>query len=367
MKDVTGASVPTPADAAGGAAPLLSVRNLSVEFQVEGGQVQAVRDISFDLRPGEILGLVGESGSGKSVSMSSLLRLNPSPPARITGGSVLFQGTDLLALSERQLRRFRGREIAMVFQDPAMSLNPVQTVGSQITEAMQVHDRGLSRRDARARAIELLDLVGVPAPTVRYSQYPHEFSGGMRQRAMIAMALSNRPKLLIADEPTTALDVTVQAQILDLLQDIQREEQVSIILITHDIGIIAEVADRVLVMYAGKVVETAGVGPLFETPLHPYTRGLLASLPRLDAPGGDLPSIPGQPPSLNPPPSGCAFHPRCSLSAGRERCRTELPDLADAGGQHHVACHFFAELRDSAPPGAAGEPAATDMDRGYAR
>ncbi|HTV98903.1 MAG TPA: ABC transporter ATP-binding protein [Streptosporangiaceae bacterium] len=363
-----GASATTsPDSAAGGTVPLLSVRNLSVEFRVDGGEVQAVRDISFDLNAGEVLGLVGESGSGKSVSMSSLLRLNPSPPARITGGSVLFQGTDLLALSERQLRRFRGREIAMIFQDPAMSLNPVQTIGSQITEAMQVHDRGLSRRDARTRAVELLDLVGVPSPTVRYSQYPHEFSGGMRQRAMIAMALSNRPKLLIADEPTTALDVTVQAQILDLLQDIQREENVSIILITHDIGIIAEVADRVLVMYAGKVVETAGVRPLFETPLHPYTRGLLASLPRLDAPGGDLPSIPGQPPSLNPPPSGCAFHPRCALSAGRERCRTELPDLADAGEQHDVACHFFAELGDPALPGTGGDPATTDLDRGYAR
>ena len=359
-------SVAPPPAPAGGTAPLLSVRNLSVEFAAEDGQVQAVRDISFDLQAGEILGLVGESGSGKSVSMSSLLRLNPSPPARITGGSVSFEGTDLLKLSERQMRRFRGREIAMVFQDPAMSLNPVQTVGSQITEAMRVHDRGLSRRDARTRAIELLDLVGVPSPKVRFAQYPHEYSGGMRQRAMIAMALSNRPKLLIADEPTTALDVTVQAQILDLLQDIQREANVSIIMITHDIGIIAEIADRVLVMYAGKIVEAADVQPIFEAPLHPYTRGLFLSLPRLDTPAGDLPSIPGQPPSLNPPPSGCAFHPRCELSAGRERCRTEQPDLTDAGHRHDVACHFFAELQAPASPGAAGEPAG-DAAGGYSR
>src|SRR6202042_637672 len=201
------------------------------------------------------LGLVGESGSGKSVSMSSLLRLNPSPPARITGGSGLFQGTDLLALSERQLRRFRGREVAMGFPDTPTSLNPVQTVGSQITEAMQVHDRGLSRRDARTRAVELLELVGVPSPTVRYAQYPHEFSGGMRQRAMIAMALSNRPKLLIADEPTTALDVTVQAQILALLQDLQKRLGTAIIIITHDLGVVAEIADHICVMYAGRVVE----------------------------------------------------------------------------------------------------------------
>jgi oligopeptide/dipeptide ABC transporter ATP-binding protein len=359
-------SVTPPRDAAGDPAPLLSVRNLSVEFAAEEGQVQAVRDISFDLRAGEILGLVGESGSGKSVSMSSLLRLNPSPPARITSGSVSFQGTDLLKLSERQMRRYRGREIAMVFQDPATSLNPVQTVGSQITEAMRVHDRGLSRRDARTRAIELLDLVGVPSPKVRFSQYPHEYSGGMRQRAMIAMALSNRPKLLIADEPTTALDVTVQAQILDMLQDIQREADVSIIMITHDIGIIAEIADRVLVMYAGKIVEAADVQPIFEAPLHPYTRGLFSSLPRLETPAGDLPSIPGQPPSLNPPPSGCAFHPRCELSAGRERCRTEQPDLTDAGGQHDVACHFYTELLAPEPPGAAGEPAG-DAAGGYKR
>jgi len=335
---------------AGGSEPLLSVRNLSVEFRTDGAPVQAVRDMSFDLYSGEILGLVGESGSGKSVSMSTLLRLNPSPPAKITGGSVWFMGADLLTVPERQLRRVRGQEIAMIFQDPTMSFNPVQTIGSQISEAMRVHDRGVSRRNARLRTIELLDLVGVPSPKVRYGQFPHEYSGGMRQRAMIAMALANKPKLLIADEPTTALDVTVQAQILETLQEIQRETNLSIILITHDMGIIAEVADRVLVMYAGKVVETAEVEPIFDAPLHPYTRGLLASLPRLDASVGDLPSIPGQPPNLNPPPAGCAFHPRCELSQHRERCRTELPDLVHADGrQHDVACHFFTELRVPAP------------------
>jgi ABC-type dipeptide/oligopeptide/nickel transport system ATPase component len=266
---------------AAGTAPLLSVRNLSVRFDTEDGDsVQAVRDISFDLAPGEILGLVGESGSGKSVSMSTLLRLNPSPPAHITGGSVMFHGTDLLTLPERQMRRIRGREIAMVFQDPTMSFNPVRTIGHQLSEAMRVHDRGVSRASARARALELLELVGVPSPAVRYGQYPHEYSGGMRQRAMIAMALANKPKLLIADEPTTALDVTVQAQILDTLREIQRETGLSIILITHDMGIIAEVADRVLVMYAGRIVETADVNPMFAAPLHPYTRGLLSSLPR---------------------------------------------------------------------------------------
>jgi oligopeptide/dipeptide ABC transporter ATP-binding protein len=344
--------IPTssPASSADGSLPLLSVQNLSVEFRTGGEPVQAVRDVSFDLYAGEILGLVGESGSGKSVSMNSLLRLNPSPPANITGGSVQFMGTDLLSLSERQLRRVRGRNIAMIFQDPTTSFNPVQTIGSQIFEAMRVHDRGISRRTARLRAIELLDLVGVPSPKVRYAQYPHEFSGGMRQRAMIAMALANRPKLLIADEPTTALDVTVQAQILETLQEIQRETNLSIILITHDMGIIAEIADRVLVMYAGKIVETAEVEPIFGSPLHPYTRGLLSSLPRLDASVGDLPSIPGQPPSLNPPPAGCAFHPRCELSQHRERCRAEIPGLVHANGsQHDVACHFFTELRVPAP------------------
>jgi oligopeptide/dipeptide ABC transporter ATP-binding protein len=340
--------------------PLLAVRNLSVRFDTEDGEsVQAVRDISFDLQPGEIVGLVGESGSGKSVSMSSLLRLNPSPPAHVTGGSVRFLGTDLLTLSERQMRRIRGREISMVFQDPTMSFNPVRTIGQQISEAMRVHDRGLSRANARRRSIELLEMVGVPSPLVRYGQYPHEYSGGMRQRAMIAMALANKPKLLIADEPTTALDVTVQAQILDTLREIQRETRLSIILITHDMGIVAEVADRVLVMYAGRIVESADVNPMFAAPLHPYTRGLLASLPQLEEAVDELPSIPGQPPSLNPPPSGCAFHPRCVLSADRELCRTSLPELvpaddgADEGGPHAVACHFFGE--QAALPQPAGQ------------
>lgn len=233
----------------------------------------------------------------------------------------------------------------MIFQDPATSFNPVQTVGHQIVEAIRVHDRAVSRRRARERAIELLDLVGVPGPRVRYGQFPHEYSGGMRQRAMIAMALANSPKLLIADEPTTALDVTIQAQILETLQDIQEETNVAIILITHDMGIVAEIADRVLVMYAGKIVESGPVASMFTQPLHPYTDGLLSSLPRLGGSEEDLRSIPGQPPSMSPPPSGCAFHPRCALSAGREPCRTKGPELQVATDPRRtVACHYFHEL-----------------------
>ena len=332
-----------------GRAPLLEVRNLATTFTVESGVVHAVRDVSWEVFPGETLGIVGESGSGKSVSVNSLLRLVPIPPAEISGGPVLFEGQDLLSMSERRLRRIRGKEIAMIFQDPMTSFNPVKTVGHQIAEAVRVHDDSVSRNAARARAIELLKLVGVPSPETRYSQFPHEYSGGMRQRAMIAMAMANQPKLIIADEPTTALDVTIQAQILEVLQTVQEETDAATILITHDLGLIAEMADRVLVMYAGKVVESADVVTLFSQPGHPYTLGLLASLPRINTKLEHLLSIPGQPPSLSHPPPGCGFHPRCELSAGRERCRAEQPPLVQVGAQGHLAaCHFSSEMEQAA-------------------
>ncbi|WP_222851114.1 ABC transporter ATP-binding protein [Phytoactinopolyspora mesophila] len=314
-----------------------------MQLKVEGGTVHAVRDVSWDIYPGEILGIVGESGSGKSVSVNALLKLLPSPPAIVTGGPVLFDGHDLLTLSERQLRRIRGRRIAMIFQDPMTSFNPVKTIGHQISETIRVHDRRISRHATRARTIELLTKVGVPSPATRYKQFPHEFSGGMRQRAMIAMAMANQPKLIIADEPTTALDVTIQAQVLEVLQLAQQETGAGIILITHDLGLIAELADRVLVMYAGKIVESARALPLFQQPRHPYTLALLASLPRIDAELDHLVSIPGQPPSLISPPPGCAFHPRCHLTRGREQCHTQQPDLVDLG-RRATACHFWNEM-----------------------
>ena len=326
--------------------PLLSVRNLNTTFKTESGLVQAVRGVSWDVYPGEFLGVVGESGSGKSVSMASIMGLVPTPPGTVTADSIMFGGNDLTQLPEREMRRIRGQDITMIFQDPMTSFNPVHTIGRQISEAIRVHNSSATRRSARKRAIELLSLVGVPSPDVRFSQFPHEYSGGMRQRAMIAMAIANQPKLIIADEPTTALDVTIQAQILDVLEVIQAETDAATILITHDLGLIAEMSDRVLVMYAGKVVETATVFELFGNPKHPYTLGLLASLPRLDAQLDSLLSIPGQPPSLSPPPSGCAFHPRCELSEGREKCRTVLPELVEAGrsSTHLSACHFHEEM-----------------------
>jgi len=328
--------------------PLLSVRNLRTTFTTDSGVVQAVRGVSWDIYPGEIVGVVGESGSGKSVSMASVMGLVPSPPGKVVADSIMFEGRDLLKLSSGQMRSVRGREIAMIFQDPMTSFNPVRTIGHQIVEAIRVHDRSVSKRAARARVIELLELVGVPSPETRFSQYPHEYSGGMRQRAMIAMAIVNRPKLIIADEPTTALDVTIQAQILDVLTVIQQETDAATILITHDLALVAELADRVMVMYAGNVVETADVHSLFRAPQHPYTLGLLASLPRLDMTLDSLLSVPGQPPSLTNPPSGCAFHPRCSMSKGRERCRTDEPELLQVGRAHRSACHFSDETEAEA-------------------
>lgn len=330
----------------GNSAPLLSVNDLHVTFHGDEGTVQAVRGVTWEVRPGEVLGIVGESGSGKSVSVSSILGLLPSPPAVVSGGPVEFGGRDLLTLSERELRTIRGKEIAMIFQDPMTAFNPVKTIGRQIDEAIRVHDRSVSRAAARARSIELLGLVGVPSPAARYRQFPHEYSGGMRQRAMIAMAIANRPKLLIADEPTTALDVTIQAQILELLEVVRSETNAATILITHDLGVIAEVADRVLVMYAGKVVESTSILPLFQHPSHPYTLGLLGSLPRLDTRMDKLFSIPGQPPDMAHPPRGCAFAPRCTLSNGRSICRESEPELT-AVGDGWSACHFVDEMEQA--------------------
>jgi len=303
---------------------LLSVRDLRVGFVTEGGRVQAVDGVSFDLAPGEVLAIVGESGSGKSVTAQTIIGLTRSPNARIEGAAA-FRDTDLLTASDDQLRRIRGEEIAMVFQDPMTSFNPVYRLGWQIVEAIQAHRPETGRREAHGRAIEMLEAVGIPNAARRVDDYPHEFSGGMRQRAMIAMALALEPEVLIADEPTTALDVTVQAQILRLLERLNRERGLATILITHDLGVVAEVADRVLVMYAGRVVEQGSLDEIFYDPQHPYTWGLLGSLTRLDRERPErLPQISGAPPSLLDLPQGCAFRPRCPHEFGR--C-SELPGL----------------------------------------
>jgi peptide/nickel transport system ATP-binding protein len=304
---------------------LLSVNDLRVGFATEGGRLQAVDGVSFDLAPGEVLAIVGESGSGKSVTAQTIIGLSRSPNARIEG-SVRLRGTELIDASASALQKVRGAEIAMVFQDPMTSLNPVYRVGNQIIEAIRAHRSGLSKEEARRRAVELLDSVGIPDAQHRADDYPHEFSGGMRQRAMIAMALALEPDVLIADEPTTALDVTIQAQILDLLRRLNRERGLATIMITHDLGVVAEIADRVLVMYAGRVVEQGTLDQIFYDPQHPYTWGLLGSLTRIDQPRPHrLPQISGLPPSLLDLPGGCAFRPRCPHAFGR--C-TELPDLA---------------------------------------
>ena len=327
--------------------PVLSIRDLTVEFRTEDGVVHAVEGVTYDLYPGETLGIVGESGSGKSVSMLAVLGLIPQPPGRIVRGDASFKGQNLMAMSKDALRELRGGELAMIFQDPMTSLNPVLKVGFQISEAIQVHNPGISSEETEKRGVDLLRIVGVPNPEQRYDQFPHEFSGGMRQRAMIAMAIANSPAVLIADEPTTALDVTIQAQIIEVLKTAQRETHAATILITHDLGLVAELADRVIVMYGGRVVESGDVYTIFSNPRHPYTVGLMESLPGLTVGNEDesLRPIPGQPPSLISLPPGCAFHPRCSLSNGRPRCRTEVPELRKTGHADHVsACHFSAEL-----------------------
>jgi oligopeptide/dipeptide ABC transporter ATP-binding protein len=314
--------------------PLLSVRGLSIAFERDGRRARAADGVSFDIARGETLALVGESGCGKSVTALGVLGLIPEP-GRIEAGEVLFRGRDLLRLPARDLRAVRGKEIALVFQDPMTSLNPVFTVGMQIGEALRAHGRA-SGRSARARAVSLLERVGIPSPRERAECYPHQLSGGMKQRVMIAMALACEPALLIADEPTTALDVTVQAQIIDLLRALRQETGLAVLLITHDMGVVAELADRVAVMYAGKIVEEAPAGELFDRPLHPYTTGLFASQPRLHAPKEPLRAIPGEVPDLFGYPAGCRFRPRCPLAI--EACSTAMPPLAEAVPGRRTAC-----------------------------
>jgi oligopeptide/dipeptide ABC transporter ATP-binding protein len=329
-------------DPAGTEGTLLSVRDLVTVFPARGGVAVAVNGVSFDLRPGETLGLVGESGSGKSVTCRSILRLVPDP-GEIVAGSIRFQGREILTLSRRELRALRGAQISMIFQDPASSLNPVFTIGDQIAEPLRQH-RGLGRRRAQAEALRLLERVGIPSARERLHAYPHELSGGMRQRAMIAIAISCRPKLLLADEPTTALDVTIQDQILSLLLELQAEEQMAIVLVSHDLGVIAQTCDHVAVMYAGYVVERAETRDLFASPAHPYTTALLESLPELAiSTGGKLVPIAGQPPDLVDLPGGCPFAARCRHS--RPDCAEVTMQLVAAGEAHVTACPYSDEVR----------------------
>ncbi|MCS7220213.1 MAG: ABC transporter ATP-binding protein [Anaerolineae bacterium] len=315
---------------------LLEVKNLRTQFFTQDGVVHAVNGISYTLNEGETLAIVGESGCGKSVGVLSLIRLIPQPPGKIVDGEVWFDGRDLLRLSEDELRQVRGNRIAMIFQDPMTSLNPVLTIGQQIGEALQLH-LGMSKQQARQRSIELLEMVGIPDAAKRIDDYPHQFSGGMRQRVMIAMGLSCNPQLLIADEPTTALDVTIQAQILDLVKRLKKEIGMAMIWITHDLGVVAGLAERVIVMYAGYIVEEAGVHDLYADPRHPYTLGLLRSIPRLDkGRQAKLQPIEGLPPDLIDPPKGCPFAPRCSYRI--DRCWEENPPLETVARGHRVAC-----------------------------
>ena len=317
-------------------ANLLEARDLKVEFQTLEGTVHALNGVSFAVKAGETLGIVGESGCGKSVSVLAVMRLIPQPPGRILSGVVDFAGRDLMRLSSSEMQAVRGNEISMIFQDPMTSLNPVLTIGRQISETMMVH-KGLGEKEARQAAVELLEQVGIPSPRLRLDDYPHHFSGGMRQRVMIAMALSCNPRLLIADEPTTALDVTIQAQILDLIKHLRDQLGMAVIWISHDLAVIAELADHVAVMYSGYLVEEADVFQLYREPLHPYTLALLQSLPRLDTGELDkLRAIPGSPPDSTRLPPGCPFAPRCRFAA--KRCHLENPPLMQIGPEHTAAC-----------------------------
>jgi oligopeptide transport system ATP-binding protein len=329
-------------------APLLEVRNLDVEFKTQDGVVKAVNNVSFHVERGETLGIVGESGSGKSVTSLSVMRLIPTPPGKIAGGQILFDGDNLLDISDDEMRHIRGNRIAMIFQDPMTSLNPVLTVGRQLTESLELHMK-MSANEARNRAIELLSMVGIPSPAKRLGDYPHQFSGGMRQRVMIAMGLSCNPELLIADEPTTALDVTIQAQILELINRLKNELGTAVILITHDLGVVAGMTDRVIVMYAGRVVEEAATNELFRSPRMPYTIGLLRSIPRLDQTAGHkLTPIRGLPPDLINLPEVCPFSPRCDyFVAGK--CDQQVPPLRSVGADHRAACLFDITLETPIP------------------
>ncbi|MFB6961356.1 ABC transporter ATP-binding protein [Streptomyces sp. NPDC056309] len=341
--------VPVPSPREGGAdgAPLLEVRDLHVEFHTREGVVKAVNGVNYSVAAGETLAVLGESGSGKSVTAQAIMGILDMPPAKIPQGEILFRGQDMLTMPAEDRRKIRGRRIAMIFQDALSSLNPVLTVGYQLGEMFRVH-QGLSKKEAKAKAVELMDRVKIPAAAARVNDYPHQFSGGMRQRIMIAMALALEPDLIIADEPTTALDVTVQAQVMDLLAELQREYNMGLILITHDLGVVADVADKIAVMYAGRIVEQAPVRELYKRPAHPYTRGLLDSIPRLDQKGRELYAIKGLPPNLLRVPSGCAFNPRCPKA--QDICREQIPDLLPVteqdGGElagRASACHFWKE------------------------
>ncbi|MEU3722111.1 ABC transporter ATP-binding protein [Streptomyces sp. NPDC031705] len=339
-------NVPAPRSAPEGT-PLLEVRDLHVEFHTRDGVAKAVNGVSYSVDAGETLAVLGESGSGKSVTAQAIMGILDMPPGRIPSGEILFQGQDLLKLPAEEFRKVRGQKIAMIFQDALSSLNPVHTVGAQLGEMFRVH-RGMSKKDATAKAVELMDRVKIPAAKARVGDYPHQFSGGMRQRIMIAMAMALEPDLIIADEPTTALDVTVQAQVMDLLAELQREMNMGLILITHDLGVVADVADKIAVMYGGRIVENAPVHEIYSRPAHPYTRGLLDSIPRLDQKGQELYAIKGLPPNLLNIPPGCAFNPRCPKA--QDICRTDVPVLHQVTEQDGTqmpgrgsACHFWKE------------------------
>ncbi|RCH66293.1 ABC transporter ATP-binding protein [Streptomyces sp. SDr-06] len=328
-------------------AALLEVRDLHVEFHTREGVAKAVNGVNYSVNAGETLAVLGESGSGKSVTAQAIMGILDMPPGKIPQGEILFHGQDMLKMSNEERRKIRGRKIAMIFQDALSALNPVLNVGYQLGEMFQVH-QGLSRKDAKLKAIELMDKVKIPAAKARVTDYPHQFSGGMRQRIMIAMALALEPDLIIADEPTTALDVTVQAQVMDLLAELQREYNMGLILITHDLGVVADVADKIAVMYAGRIVEQAPVHEIYKRPAHPYTKGLLASIPRLDQKGQELYAIKGLPPNLLKIPTGCAFNPRCPQA--QDICREEVPALLPVTEQDGTdlvgrgsACHFWKE------------------------
>ncbi|GAA3759783.1 ABC transporter ATP-binding protein [Micromonospora maritima] len=334
---------PTPASPTPPGGHLLEVRDLHVEFRTREGVARVINGVTYHLDAGETLAVLGESGSGKSVTAQAIMGILDTPPAHVRGGQILYQGRDLLTRSEEERRQVRGTEIAMIFQDALSALNPVFPVGWQIGESLRER-AGLSRADARRRAVELMDLVRIPAAAKRLGDYPHQFSGGMRQRVMIAMALALDPTVLIADEPTTALDVTVQAQIMDLLADLRRDLGMALILITHDLGVVAGVADRIAVMYAGRIVEHADVRSLYRAPAHPYTKGLLESIPRLDVRGQALSTIRGLPPNLMRIPSGCPFHPRCPYA--QQVCVDEVPHDLVLGDGRTSACHFAQEVHD---------------------
>ncbi|MFD8825320.1 ABC transporter ATP-binding protein [Streptomyces sp. NPDC059605] len=323
---------------------LLEVRDLHVEFHTRDGVAKAVNGVNYSVAEGETLAVLGESGSGKSVTAQAIMGILDMPPGRISGGEIRFKDRDLLTMKKDERRRIRGQEMAMIFQDALSSLNPVLSVGQQLGEMFEVH-RGMSRKDSRAKAVELMDRVRIPAAKERVGNYPHQFSGGMRQRIMIAMAMALEPSLIIADEPTTALDVTVQAQVMDLLAELQRELNMGLILITHDLGVVADVADKIAVMYAGRIVESAPVHEIYRAPAHPYTRGLLQSIPRLDQKGRELYAIKGLPPNLLHIPPGCAFNPRCPMA--QDVCRGEVPPLFEVAEHRESACYFWKETLDA--------------------